>query len=47
VFVKYNISVWWIKLATAGIEMFLIAEWLRRYFLGISSYLDETPKGMR
>jgi len=25
-------SVWWIKLATAGIEMFLIAEWLRRYF---------------
>ena len=25
-------SIWWIKLATASIEMFLIAEWLRRYF---------------
>ena len=40
-------SVWWIKLTTAGIEMFLIAEWLRRYFRGISSYLDEIPEGMR
>jgi putative MATE family efflux protein len=40
-------SVWWIKLATAGIEMLIIAEWLRRYFRGISSYLDETPEGMR
>lgn len=26
-------SVWWIKLITAGIEMLLIAEWLRRDFL--------------
>ena len=25
-------SVWWIKLVTAGIEMLIIAEWLRRYF---------------
>jgi len=25
-------SVWWIKLTTAGIEMLIIAEWLRRYF---------------
>jgi len=40
-------SVWWIKLATAGIEMLIIVEWLRRYFRGISSYLDETPEGMR
>ena len=24
-------SVWWIKLATAGIEMLIIVEWLRRY----------------
>ena len=40
-------SVWWIKLTTAGIEMFLIAEWLRRYFRGISSYLDEIPERMR
>ena len=40
-------SVWWIKLITAGIEMLIIAEWLRRYFRGISSYLDEIPEGMR
>jgi Na+-driven multidrug efflux pump len=39
-------SVWWIKLTTAGIEMFLIAEWLRRYFRGISSYLDEGISGV-
>jgi len=25
-------SIWWIKLTTAGIEMLVIAEWLRRYF---------------
>jgi putative MATE family efflux protein len=24
-------AVWWIKLATAGVEMFLVAEWLRRF----------------
>ncbi len=40
-------SVWWIKLTATGIEMFLIAEWLRRYFRGISSYLNEIPEGMR
>ncbi|UCF85503.1 MAG: MATE family efflux transporter [Desulfobacteraceae bacterium] len=30
-------AVWWIKLATAGIEMVIIATWLRRHFRGIRS----------
>lgn len=33
-------SIWWIKLATAGIEMLIIAEWLRRDFRRVRLYLD-------
>ncbi len=33
-------SIWWIKLATAGIEMLIIAEWLRRDFQRVHSFLN-------
>ncbi len=38
-------SIWWIKLATAGIEVLIIAEWLRRDFQRVRLYLagDLTP----
>lgn len=32
-------AVWWIKLATAGIEMFIVAAWLRRDFWRIRPFL--------
>ncbi len=32
-------SVWWIKLATAGIEMLIIASWLRRYLRRVRARL--------
>jgi len=32
-------SVWWIKLATAGIEMLIIVEWLRRYLRRVRARL--------
>ena len=32
-------AVWWIKLATAGIEMFIVAAWLRRDFRRIRPFL--------
>jgi putative MATE family efflux protein len=32
-------SVWWIKLATAGIEMLIIVEWLRRYLRRVRTRL--------
>lgn len=37
-------SIWWIKLATAGIEMLIIAEWLKRDFQRVRLYLALAQK---
>ncbi len=36
-------AVWWIKLATAGIEMFFDGEWLRQDFQRVYSLLQSQP----
>ena len=40
-------AVWWIKLATAAIEMLLVAAWLGHDLRRVCSYWEETPEEIR